>query len=317
MSGCVVERRVAWTPVVLSSLAVALVACNASDVRSLHLSPLQGAATASSANCETPNDCPNNRPHCESGLCVECKTDPDCEDANPACHRGTCVRCADDDHCAESQACNRARHSCALSCAADADCAGQRESRCNGSLCVECTDLSHCDDKHPFCDKPSGTCAECLTSADCPSGVCDPTERKCLECIVDGDCASGRCQQPERRCVECVTTADCTAGTCDEKGECRAPCAADVDCPKASPHCLLAQGLCVGCREHADCDPMRPVCGQGNKCAECATDSDCTRPGFPACVKARGTCGQCTVDTQCGDAGACDLERAECTGSPP
>jgi hypothetical protein len=57
---------------------------------------------------------------------------------------------------------------------------------------------------------------------------------------------------------------------------------------------------------------MHPVCSEQYDCVECVLDVDCTRAEFPACVKATGTCGQCTQDSQCGDAGTCDLERAEC-----
>jgi hypothetical protein len=288
-------HRAGLSVVALLVLGVAA-ACDSKDARTLELSPARVTVPASSPVCETPNDCPSNRPHCLAGLCVECAADADCDDKNPSCYRGSCVACTADAHCARTEACNDARHVCALVCQIDADCAGQREARCNGTHCVECTTPEHCDDKHPYCAVPSGTCVECLTSADCSVGVCDPGDRRCVECVADEDCPDG---------------------TCDDKGVCHAPCQDDDDCPKAAARCSLAERLCVQCLADPDCDPMHPVCGPDGKCAECAVDADCTQPGLTVCIKARGTCGQCTADAQCGDAGSCDLEHAECVGPTP
>lgn len=212
-------------------VVAALVSCDEPDARTLDLSPLLPSTSPTEASCQVPNDCPTDRAHCSSGLCVECLEDPHCGDKKPACHAGACVACTANTHCPTGRACNETLRTCALACSSDADCVEKKEAFCNGSYCVECTDESQCDARRPHCSTEGGAC---------------------LECGSDADCATS----------------------------------------------------------------MRPACGPDNRCVECQADEHCTQPGWPVCIQARATCGQCTSDAQCGDAGSCDLERAEC-GMPP
>jgi hypothetical protein len=67
-------------------------------------------------------------------------------------------------------------------------------------------------------------------------------------------------------------------------------CSADKDCPTQSPLCL------------------------GNKCAKCATDTDCAGRTDPACA-ASGLCVACTANTYCkGAAATCDTTTNQCVG---
>lgn len=224
------RNRVAWQGGVVFAV-LALVGCDEPDARSLHLSP-PSTNEPTQAGCGLSDDCPSDRRHCSSGLCVECLADEHCSAKKPACQSGTCVACTGDEHCLAGEACNTALRVCASTCSTDPDCAGQKPEHCNGRYCVECIADEQCDDRHPHCAPEGGTC---------------------LECGSDADCAT----------------------------------------------------------------PMRPVCAADNRCVECAEDDDCTRPDSPFCVSSRGTCGKCRSDADCGDAGVCDVERAECAMAMP
>jgi hypothetical protein len=117
----------------------------------------------------------------------------------------------------------------------------------------------------------SADCVECITGADCASGVCDAPTSKCL--------AAG-CKDGVKNGTE--TDVDCGGGACDACGPDKA-CAGDADCKGGS----CVSGKCA------------PTCTDGVKNGA-ETDVDCGGGACAAC-----TLGQaCAAPTDC-DTGAC------------
>ena len=135
-----------------------------------------------------------------------------------------------------------------------------------------------------------GTGNICPLGEACLDGgiVCSPTATSCKNCSNQSDCGHGAppyCDPLSRLCVECRKNGnDCTAGeTCDSFTlRCEKYCQTPQDCDSDSTRPVCSdRGLCVECRDRADCKLLRPqddyVC-YGNFCVECAANSDC--PSF-------------------------------------
>lgn len=173
--------------------------------RSLDLFP-ERADPAAAARCGGPGDCPDNRPLCTAGLCVECLSDADCRAGRPACVRGVCVTCSGPEHCPEGSTCNVAAERCAPSCEQTGDCGGATAS----------------------CDLARGFCVECAESAECTRPdrpVCEPEAGRCVECIEDVECldpARPACAPARNRCEACNRDEHCPGSSCElARGACR------------------------------------------------------------------------------------------------
>jgi hypothetical protein len=298
-------------------LGVAACCCNLYEGRTLELFP---GVDGTSVECRSAADCPRDRAFCAGGGCRQCLIDTDCGRGKPACVGNACVECRSAGDCASNQSCNSVLSSCALTCGAPSDCAGQPASRCSSELdlCVQClSDVDCTEPPKPACES-GGRCVECRDDGHCPPErpSCNSATRECVECVDSSDCAGRVCDTREARCVDCLEDADCDGGTC-ERGRCRVPCAGAADCDPMRPVCDSASGLCVECSAGEDCgDPRRRACNLDRQCVECTSDADCNAPGKPACIIARQRCGECTRDEHCLETMHCDLPAARCAPLP-
>lgn len=129
------------------------------------------------------------------------------------------------------------------------------------------------------CDKPSGSCVECLSDADCSgadicrSFVCQGSEPNGAPCQSGGDCLGRSCQPktyaPDGYCTQsCASDLDCSGGGhCGRLGECLADCTTSADC-RPGYGCLDGDGdFLRECRATGT--------GTGTVGAPCATVTDC------------------------------------------
>ena len=140
-----------------------------------------------------------------------------------------------------------------------------------------------------------GSSNTCPLAEGCLDGglICSPTASSCKSCSNQGDCGHGAppyCDPFTKLCVECRKNgSDCNAGeTCDSFSlRCEKYCQTPQDCDSDSTRPVCSdRGLCVECRDRADCKLLRPqddyVC-YGNFCVECAANSDCESFDRPVC----------------------------------
>ncbi len=141
-------------------------------------------------------------------------------------------------------------------------------------------------------------------------------------------------------CVE-KDKLDCDEVPRDER--CPAPDASDdvgpdaeqscrEGCAGSRPHCDEASGLCVECRDSADCadgvcDETIHACVEcltdgecpserahcvSRSCVACAADGDCASPTAARCDIARHECVACERDAQCAHTGLAVCDEGEC-----
>jgi len=188
--------------------------------------------------------------------------------------------------------------------------------------CVPCVDDSQCPPTPPIqeptyvrcqtLDKESqtyGNCVECLSNADCTSGVCYPYTHTCttVSCAAD----AGVCGAPDGgptaicdstgACVECESTSDCQSGSqwpyCDTVSKGCVECLLPTDCPYSNAGCY--EGHCGWCGANADCMPnetcvlpLLPTEGLPAGGCSCANDQGCGGDA-PHCHLDGGTQGTC------------------------
>jgi hypothetical protein len=160
------------------------------------------------------------------------------------CRAGKCaagVLCADDVECGLGESCLQG--SCAFTgCTADSECGTGR------------------------CRFSAFACAECASSADCPSTrpVCDATN-KCVQCGTDDQCpvpGPAHCDAPTGACVHCLEDKHCPNGLSCGAGH-----------------------VCTGAQLNALC-PMGITCGAGLLCVGIGGVNRC----LPGCSLANPTC---------------------------
>jgi len=227
--------------------------------------------------CKADKDCSGKTPLCDTtrGACVACKTDAQCagSDTGGRCVAGACS-CATDQDCVSK---NSWGSKCVTygglkrcGCAASADCAGNT----NGPTCFTTVSKCSCTDKSQ-CKAPKNRCnlaypgskykacrAPCKSDADClapMAGRCDKTTGGCVECVTSAHCANKPwekvCHGTRKRCVECVNSSHCTAATLGK---------------------TCKNSLC-GCASHADCagNSHGTRCDPTYKACNCDKDTDC------------------------------------------
>jgi hypothetical protein len=198
--------------------------------------------------------------------------------------------------------CNTATMQC-VECLSMADCSGDR-AQCNAAgECVQCLNNTHCGGPTPVC--MGGTCVGCEDAGDCTATdpVCQTPGQTCGDCTTRAHCL------PYAALPSCnVGTGACVA--CDEMNE-SADCA---DTP-ATPRCN-ANRQCVQCRTNNHCtNPSQSRCN-GDNCASCMNDTDCSHlSGTRRC--AAGTCRECAPATEATDCAGntCDPATRMCTGT--
>jgi hypothetical protein len=151
----------------------------------------------------------------------------------------------------------------------------------------------------PCPPEQTATCAECVTDAECGAMKPACAAGRCVECSGDEHCPMDQaCNRALAQCTKrCTQNEECSEKDrklCDLNAAYCVACVADTDCTKADrPRCEIQTGSCVQCVEDGDCSGATPHCAASYSCVECA------------------------LDTQCPDAGVCDLERATCAASKP
>lgn len=192
-------------------------------------------------------------------------------------------------------------------------------------------------------DDPAPAPTGCAGDGDCPNARCELASGSCVECLDSADCdESERCALPANVCAaRCVGPESCGGATpiCElATGACRA-CGGDAECPSGAPRCA-ASGACVECLESADCrddddeeeedddDDDALFCDPAGRCVECLDDGhcddvgdrcspflgECARPCSPTaactgddpiCDEAIGFCVECRTDGDCEDGEVC------------
>jgi hypothetical protein len=156
------------------------------------------------------------------------------------------------------------------------------EPACVAGACVECAEASDCAGRmgRPFCDTDTNTCVQCEDASDCGMGT--PA------------CVAGRC-------VQCDDMTDCSAVA-------------------MRPFCS-ARNTCVACLDASGCTSVTASrCNTDtNTCTACVADTDCMHlAATPVCDETRGTCVQCTGDTEAARCGGNSCRRSDgvCTTTP-
>lgn len=188
-----------------------------------------------------------------------------------------------------------------------------------------------------LCDAGSGACVQCLRDSHCAAGRrCDAGVCTGSVCTTDADCAAptSHCNAAGDACVACVEDDDCGSGERCDAGSCApAPieCSDDEGCAAADPlrpFCVVEgdRGLCVACRDTADCGEGTECVGGSCVTTACTGDGDCSAiPGKAHC-STEGWCVACVTDEHCPEGGTCDAgscvvpttcaRDADCAGNP-
>jgi hypothetical protein len=132
-------------------------------------------------------------------------------------------------------------------------------------------------------------CVECVTGADCATGVCDPSSHACVECQTSANCGlagRARCDTSSGQCVECDAAVHselgvnpdcehldgkdvCVAGACREcSGEFRAACGSNL-CDERPP----LDSTSSTSSTQFTCGDAKPA--SGFACKECVSDAQC------------------------------------------
>lgn len=250
----------------------------------------------------------------ESGVCIECASDSPC--LNPAlkCElsSGTCVECLPSaDDCVAGEYCSSS-FECVAGCKPGDACGG---GVCGANhQCVDCSADKACANTALKCELTSGSCVECLPSADdcidgeycdesfscspgckstdaCGGGICNASH-VCEECSAERACANSalKCNLTTKTCEECLTTADeCPDGKyCDASQTCIAGCKNPASC---------GSGVCNASHECENClDDLE--CGEGRVCGTFECGATCGGVDDPACALGTECCGDECVDTE-------------------
>lgn len=125
---------------------------------------------------------------------------------------------------------------------------------------------------HPrgeLCDRSSGLCVACFTTAHCPEGrTCQGGTCAGSLCTTNDDCGpdAPHCTEAGDACVACLDASHCEEGFTCEAGACTpviTVCETDADCGDEAPHCVA--GGCVSCRNDGDCGALE-ICGSAGAC---------------------------------------------------
>jgi len=287
----------------------------------------------SDAQCPTAEFCDASIRACRpvKGFCESCTRDGECGGAGddcvalPGAERACGRACAADGDCPRGAVCaasgagrqcapagaGRSAGTCAdfrgctpdsrATCAADADCGGAGDQRCD-------TGTGRCVVRQQVC--PAGT-------------VCDARDRVCVsDCGADADCEPGfrcvdRACEPESACAsdaQCPQGKVCLLAPGTTEGECRAQCRVDAECPVGTLCAVQADGRSrcqSGCTTHAGCS-LDQRCN--------STTRQCEGPsagGVQVCqaTSACGTCQLCSPLQQCVSASAAFPYCQPCSGN--
>ena len=312
------------------------------------MGPIQNVNPIQDPNrCEGSADCPNDRPICEDGLCVECIPEIlSCADLNrPICgDDGTCHGCADSAECAHGTVCEAATGRCveclsnndcnsdAPFCNTDGMCEGcdpMRQDQCNGDAsclsngsCGACQQDADCPDTLPRCDLETRQCVGCQDQDDCGVGL-NCIDNICVECGEPGRNVSycwteGRpiCDATTQRCRPCISTDECGDGyQCFEGGCVQCDPRTNQGCTDGRV-CANSGQFCEQCESNRQCEdfyPDRPFCDPLMGCVTCEPGSNlgCSAEA-PICNPDTLTCQTCNSDLECAADGTSSCVDGQC-----
>ncbi|MGC4119789.1 MAG: hypothetical protein QM765_35485 [Myxococcales bacterium] len=300
--------------------------------------------------------CSGATPHCSGGTCVACLTSDDCAGApGKICRYGACVGCASNSDCAApNPICNTGQWQCRsckdLGCPGNGVCQpdGSCSSTCDGCFFGNvCYPVDHqhcgmvggactaCEGVMTLCDAQAGTCAECLSDADCGADKAGSICRYgvCVGCKSDSDCAlpKPQCNTGLWQCIACTQYTCGSSRVCNANGACSDTCqgclqngicypidaahcgpagGACTACSGATPFC--SEGACAACLTNADCASAPGKICRSGACVGCASNSDCQTPN-PICNTGQWQCRSCK-DLGCPGSGACQPD-GSCTST--
>jgi len=236
----------------------------------------------------------------------------DCDDGDPSIHPGATETCDGLDEDCDGLV-DEGFGALGEACQDDGDCCSER--------CVR-----------GFCTTDLGTCLnpgqECVTPADCCSGVCEVDLAGDTVCQPGGSCAPAG--------DACAVAVDCCSLACVPDGNGGHVCSdqpGDV-CEPEGGACLDDAGCCSNdCQNNGVCDDAGPGCsvagelcggGQGSCCsqncvdvgngeARCDHTQRCRAEG-EICVAGNDCCSGACDDGRCADLGACKIVGEPCTG---
>jgi hypothetical protein len=283
-----------------------------------------------SVTCTDAAQCGGDKPVCNTTrqVCVECLGNAECT-AQGALQCNTtsneCVQCIDDVPCAGAgQVCDTAGGNVCVQCKDDNQCGGAAPV-CDpdSKTCVTClNDLQCLAVGASRCNTVTHACVGCNADIQCEGGaLCNVTEGRCVQCVTDTHCSgtpNQQCDEATGACVECTDTAQCLtadAARCElapnpdpitDKNTC-VGCLDNADCGNKPgiPGLCRTDGLCVDCRNFADCsgDETRSRCLGSGACAPCRVGStDCSAvEGKNACAQVGDitSCVECTSNANC------------------
>ena len=275
--------------------------------------------------CEGTADCPNDRPICEEGVCVECIHDVlSCADeSRPICGEdGVCRGCVDSNDCSQERVCDADTGRC-IQCNGDLDCDGSTPFCNDEGLCQPCNPLAQDECEMGTSCLAEGACGQCQTNVDCPNElpVCDPSTHLCVGCEQQDDCGLGlNCIG--NVCVECGPAGhnisycqDENRPICDAASSTCRPCNQDDEC---SDGLQCVQGACLACDPMTNdgCSDGRVCAPNGQYCQACEMNAQCEAfyPETPFCDENMG-CVVCEPGSNTGctsDAPICDAETRRC-----
>ncbi len=260
--------------------------------------------------CERNSDCLQPGTICCDNACVPTDASFQCEGCGERCSPTAADRCVEVDRFAEPPV------RCA--CGDDgAPCAGATP-YCVDGACEECRNDADCPANRTRCF--DGVCRECNPADHGPCGA----DQLCCDfrCRATGPAAGEQCEACGAGCNQ-LSTNRCTGRDCR--------CGNNPACGGATPVCDDARGICVTCRNDADCKG-NPNGGQcvDNTCRACDPNGHdgcggnqlcCARGGVPRCevtgARLGDECEACDVACSQGPTSSCNARSCGCGNGPP
>jgi outer membrane exchange protein TraA len=292
----------------------------------------------------------------DAALCAPCDTDIFCGESCSPCGGDTpicinkngtreCGQCEEDSDCDEGLTCDLTTNRC-RECDEDSDCPRayicvdsscqpcEATERCGGNSCNCCPLGSHGRQMQCVPVEPNGpaVCVECVSGADCPSGICDAPSGHCVGDKEKTDYSSRACGEEDvtcpneypycipgpvgTACAQCRHDLDCPDGNFCVSGECKActrdrRCGARCDsCAGDTPFCFgrfADEAQCVRCNSDDQC--VGGTCNQETHDCEPGCMATCAAD-TPYCDGQQ--CVECYADTQCPCGNTCDLSTHTC-----
>jgi hypothetical protein len=197
----------------VSACSLAWLACGGEfrfDARASDAGSDARAEAAPTEGCRSGAGCGLASLRCSNkNECVECIADSDCANAGLThCLKdtGRCVACAKSSDCKVEAGflCDSSSRTCIEKCGVEGSLCKTPNTKCDDTLCRTCEVNANCK-AGQFCNRPGGTCSECLTWADCKGEkpICALSYGACVGCLTAKDCTieNSVCDPATNTCV--------------------------------------------------------------------------------------------------------------------